>query len=358
MSIRKKRLAILTGGGPAPGFNAVIYGAAKAALDAGWEVLGIRDGWKGVLDGRTMELDYTAIEGIQIRGGTILGTSRTNLAKVKVGKQTVDKIAEGAGLIREMGLDALIANGGEDTISVAERLWQEHQIPVICTPKTIDGDVCGTERTYGLDTAANWVGRAIAGLHEDFASTHYVAVVEVMGRKAGWLPLYGGIAGGAHMILVPEFPRTIEDICQNVARIYKQFGYCIIAVAEELNMDDLAGHISESGGADNFGHAQIALREKGWAKVIADEIVERIKLGARPVVLGHAQRGGPPSAFDVAMCLQLGQTAFTSALHGVFGKLISWQGEKPVPVDLALAGGGKTRQVPRELYEALIATLP
>ena len=355
------RIGVLTGGGPAPGFNAVIYGIVKPALDAGWEVLGIFDGWKGVLDGtKNRLLTYQDIQGIYTASGTILGTSRTNLAKVKVeGGHNMNFMPEGARIIREvLKLDVLVANGGEDTISVAERLWREHKIPVICTPKTIDGDVCGTERTYGLDTAANWVGNVIRGIHADFASTHYIAVVEVMGRKAGWLPLFGGIAGGAHDILIPEKSRSIAELADNVSRLHRQLGYCIIVVAEELEMTELTNRVSEGEDMDSFGHNPIALREKGWGKVIAEKLGEITGLTVRPIVLGHAQRGGPPSAYDIAMCLQIGQKVFELAQSGTFGKLVAWKNEQPVPVDLSLAGGGKFKPVPPEVYEPLLACLP
>ncbi len=358
----KKRIGILTGGGPAPGLNATIYGAAKAAFDQNWDVLGIKRGWKGILTGEVMELKPSRIRGIYTLPGTILKTSRTNLAKVKPKGSTEeeDKTAEVASFMNAHELTGLFAIGGEDTISVADQIFKQYQVPVVCAPKTIDGDVCGTDRTFGLDTAANWVGNAIAGLQADFESTGYIAVVEVMGRKAGWLTLFGGLKGGAHLILIPELTYDMDEIITNVKRVYDELGYCIVAVAEELKIPHIAHHIlvAESTRLDSFGHDPIALREKGWARVVAEKIAERTGITCRPIVLGHAQRGGAPSAFDVSMCLQLGRKAFDCIQAGIFGKLIAWQSERPVAVDLKVAGGGKFKPVPPEIYEPLLACLP
>src|SRR3989338_3361105 len=259
-----ENVGILTGGGPAAGLNAVIYGATKAAHEAGYGVIGIRYGWRGILDGQIMEITPARISGIANKSGTILGTSRTNLTRVKIGKgsKTEDKTQEVPVFMKTHKLCGLIAIGGEDTISVAEILYKQFDLPVVCAPKTIDGDVCGTDRTFGLDTASNWVANAIRGIHEDFASTGYVAVVEIMGRNAGWLSLFGGIAGGAHVILIPELTYEVENIVLQVKKAYDQFGYCLVAAAEELKIHELEHHLQEGREADAFGHKQIALRER------------------------------------------------------------------------------------------------
>ena len=356
---KKKILGILTGGGPAPGLNAVIYGAAGAALRAGgWEILGVCKGWRGILTGEIMPLTAKRITGIANKSGTVIQTSRTNLHKVKTADNNYeDKSQEAVNFFKAHELTGLLAIGGEDTISVAHHLFEAYNLPIVCAPKTIDGDVCGTDRTFGLDTASNWVANAIRGIHEDFASTGYVAVVEIMGRNAGWLSLFGGIAGGAHVILIPELTYEVENIVLQVKKAYDQFGYCLVAAAEELKIPELEHHLQEGREADAFGHKQIALRERSWAKVIAEEITERSGLTARAIILGHAQRGGPPSALDVYMGLLMGYKAFEVIQAGEFGKLIAWRREKPIPINLAEAGGGKIRTVPPEIYQPLLANL-
>jgi 6-phosphofructokinase 1 len=356
-----KTLAILTGGGPAPGLNAVIYGTALTGLLAGWRVLGFHDGWKGVLYRNYLEITPEMLSRMNYwESGTILGTSRTNLLKMPVpgSKEKSNECPAAAQILRGMNVKALVPTGGEDTIGVGEELFREHNIPVNCVPKTIDNDVCGTERTFGWDTACNTVAQLIRSMHKDFESTHYVGVVEIMGRASGWLTLYGGLAGGAHIILIPEDPQPVNQIMDRIMCVHQQKGYCLLAVSEELNYAQLSGHIQESGGLDNFDHAITAARTKGWGKVICEEIEERTGLKARPIVFGHAQRGGDTSALDTAMCLQLGQRAAEECLIGNFGQLISWKNEAPCPVPLALAGGGQVRNVPVELYRKLTALLP
>ncbi|OGY48472.1 MAG: hypothetical protein A3D39_02575 [Candidatus Buchananbacteria bacterium RIFCSPHIGHO2_02_FULL_39_17] len=354
-----ENVGILTGGGPAAGLNAVIYGATKAAHEAGYGVIGIRHGWRGILDGQIMEITPARISGIANKPGTILGTSRTNLTRVKIGKgsKTEDKTQEVPVFMKTHKLCGLIAIGGEDTISVAEILYNQFDLPVVCAPKTIDGDVCGTDRTFGLDTAANWVANAIRGIHEDFASTGYIACVEVMGRKAGWLTLYGGLAGGSHVILIPEKTYVMSEIADQVKKVVDRYGYCILTIAEELKIPALISKIQEGAGPDSFNHAQIALREKGWAKVLAEQLQKSTGVEARPIVLGHAQRGGPPSVLDVIMGLQIGRKAFELIHNGEIGQLVAWVSENPVPVDLKIAGGGKFKPIPPEIYEPLLANL-
>jgi len=361
--MNKGKVLVLTGGGPAPGHNAVIYAACKLLLEAGYQVIGCLDGWKGLIQGLHCEVDFDFIDRIYLRGGTKLCTSRTNLRKVKVDGQNdkQDLTGQVADYIKREGIIAVIALGGNDTTSVAAALFAKYGVPVLCGPKTIDNDLWGTVQCYGFDTAANTVAELIRGMHDDFASTHYVGVFEIMGRNNGSLALFGGIAGGAHIVLIPEFPQSIESVIERVKAAHKRYGYCIVAVAEELNMDELSGHLMDGAPRDAFDNVQISKRTKGWAQIIAEEIEERAKLTARHVVLGHLCRKGVPSVADMIMCLRIGTKIFDLIENATFGKLVTW-GNPPGTIDLSETvdehGEGKTQRVSEELYRTLTALLP
>jgi 6-phosphofructokinase len=359
----KGKVLILTGGGPAPGHNAVIYAATKLLLEAGYEVIGCLDGWKGLIKGLYRPLNFDSIDRIHTRGGTVLGTSRTDPRKMKDegGKQKKDVTPQVANFIKKEGFVAVIALGGNDTTSVAAALFDKHGVPMLCGPKTIDNDLWGTPQTYGFDTAVNTVARLIGSMHDDFESTHYVGVFEVMGRNNGSLALYGGYTARVHDILIPEFPRPIESVVTRVQAAHKRYGYAFVAVAEELRMQELTGHLLDGAPRDAFDNVQISLRTKGWAQVIAEEITERAKLTARHIVLGHLCRGGPPSQADTIMCSRIGTKLFKLIESGTFGQLVTWgdpPGTFPLIDTVDESGEGKTRGVPEDIYREIMALLP
>ncbi len=278
------RVGVLTGGGDCPGLNAVIRAVVrKGVKEHGFEFVGYRDGWKGPLEGVTMELGVQQCRGILPRGGTILGSSRTNPFKIENGVERIkDNLAKD-------GVDALVAIGGEDTLGVATKL-ADLGVDVVGVPKTIDNDLSGTDFTFGFDTAVNIATEAIDRLHTTAESHHRVLVVEVMGRHAGWIALHSGIAGGASMVLIPEQPFDIVDVCERVKTRF-QSRYAPILVVSEGAVPAEGGDMTlVSGELDAFGHVRLG----GIGDRIAKEIEQRTGAEARAVVLGHIQRGGTP----------------------------------------------------------------
>ena len=287
-----ERIGILTGGGDCPGLNAVIRAAARRSLDRGCEVVGVREGWRGMTDRLFEPLDYRAITGILPRGGTIIGTSRTNPFKSEDGVRQVLATAE------TKGLDALVAIGGEDTLGVAARLHGEHEFPVVGVPKTIDNDLSGTDYTFGFDTAVSIATEAIDRLHTTAESHNRVMVVEVMGRHTGWIAVMSGIAGGADVILIPEHPTTVEQACNELRRRHergKDFSIVVVSEGYELTYESgeqraIAQEVEE----DQFGHIRLG----GVGEALARDIEERTGYETRVTVLGHVQRGGSPTSRD------------------------------------------------------------
>jgi 6-phosphofructokinase 1 len=281
-------VALLTGGGDCPGLNAVIRAVTRQGLSYGWSLTGIRDGWRGLLEKETMPLSLETTEDILPLGGTILGTSRTNPYKLEGGPQTV------VASLRELSIDGLIAIGGDDTLSVAKRLYEDHGVHVIGVPKTIDNDLSGTDYTFGFDTAVSIATEAIDRLHTTAESHHRVMVVEVMGRHAGWIALMSGMAGGADAILTPEFPLTIEDLCELIAsRQTRGKTFSVIVVSEGAKVLFRSGASQEvlaSDELDAFGHVKLG----GVGTVIAREVKKATGLEVRETILGYIQRGGSP----------------------------------------------------------------
>src|SRR5438270_11833090 len=278
------RIGILTGGGDCPGLNAVIRAVGRRAFTRGWEALGVREGWRGLVEGIFMPLGPREISGILPRGGTILGTTRTNPYKVDGGVERVLEHFE-----RE-GLDALVAIGGEDTLGVAARLHAEHGFPVVGVPKTIDNDLSATDYTFGFDTAVFVATEAIDRLHTTAESHNRVMVVEVMGRHTGWIAVMSGIAGGADVILIPEQPISIDECCDDLRRRHgrgKDFSIVVVSEGYELGGDD--GDPTE---VDQFGHVRLSTR--GVGDRLSKLIEERTGYETRVTVLGHVQRGGTP----------------------------------------------------------------
>ncbi|MCK5223281.1 6-phosphofructokinase [Candidatus Calescamantes bacterium] len=313
-----KRIGILTGGGDAPGLNAVIRGVTYPLIQAGFEVIGFHLGWKGILEQDYEVLTLERVNDIHRQGGTILGSSRTNVYKRENGVELVKQA------YKETGLQALIAVGGDDTLGVASKL-SDDGLNVIGVPKTIDNDVNATDYTFGFDTAINRVMETLDWLHTTTKAHRRVMVVEIMGRTAGWITLHGGIAGGAHFILIPEMDFDIDDFAKEVQIAYKKNNYLIIAVAEGADDPKLRAHIMHSAEKDEFGHAQL-WSGIGIGEVLAKEIGDRTGLETRAVVLGHLQRGGNPSAFDRVLGTRFGVKAAELVKEKNWGKMVALKG--------------------------------
>ncbi len=333
------RVGVLTGGGDCPGLNAVIRAVVRKGIkEYGYEFVGFRDGWRGPLEGDTMPLDIEAVRGILPRGGTILGSSRTNLMKIEGGVERVkDNMAA-------LGVDALVAIGGEDTLGVARQL-HDRDVNVVGVPKTIDNDLNATDYTFGFDTAVNIATEAIDRLHTTAESHHRALIVEVMGRHAGWIALHAGMAAGANVILIPERPFDIDEVVAYVESRFKTKYAPIIVVAEGAHPKEGQMELA-SGERDAFGHVRLG----GIGQRLADEIEARTGKEARSVVLGHVQRGGTPSAFDRVLATRLGVHAIAAVNDKDFGKMVALRGTDIVRVDLADATD-ELKTVPVERYE-------
>lgn len=338
------RVGVLTGGGDCPGLNAVIRAVVrKGVKEHGFEFVGFRDGWRGPLEGVTMPLGIEQCRGILPRGGTILGSSRTNPFAVEGG---VERIREN---LASAGVDALVAIGGEDTLGVATRL-ADLGVSVIGVPKTIDNDLSGTDFTFGFDTAVNIATEAIDRLHTTAESHHRVLVVEVMGRHAGWIALHAGIAGGASAVLIPEVPFDIEAVCAHVETRFRSEYAPIIVVSEGAVPADGSGMTLVSGEKDAFGHVRLG----GIGDRLAHEIEQRTGKEARAVVLGHIQRGGTPTAFDRWLATRFGLQAIDAVAEGEYGVMVALRGTDIVRVPL-IEGTGQLKVVsPREYAEAQV----
>lgn len=335
------KVGILTGGGDCPGLNAVIRAAVRKGISYyKYEMIGIKSGWAGILEADYMPLDLCAVSGLLPRGGTILGTSRTNLVKVPGG---IGKAQEN---MRKLGIDALIAIGGEDTLGVANQLFKSG-VKVVGVPKTIDNDLSATDYTFGFDTAVSIVTDALDRLHTTAESHNRVMVVEVMGRHAGWIATYGGVAGGADVILIPEEPFDIEEVCASIKRRHATGKTFSIVVASEGALPkDKQSFITKDSALDSFGHVKLG----GIGEALAAEIEKRTKFETRAVVLGHVQRGGSPTAYDRMLATRFGLCAIDLVHDGKFGKMAALQGNKVVPVDLE-AAVSKLKTVDKEFFE-------
>jgi 6-phosphofructokinase 1 len=333
------RVGVLTGGGDCPGLNAVIRAVVrKGVRQHGFEFLGYRDGWRGPLEGVTMELGVEQCRGILPRGGTILGSSRTNPFKIDNG---VERIQEN---LEKNEVDALVAIGGEDTLGVATKL-ADLGVNVVGVPKTIDNDLSGTDFTFGFDTAVNIAMEAIDRLHTTAESHHRVLVVEVMGRHAGWIALHSGMAGGANVVLIPEQPFDIAAVCELVEQRFKTRFAPIIVVSEGAVPAEGGDMTLVSGEKDAFGHVRLG----GIGDRLAQEIESRTGKEARAVVLGHIQRGGTPTAFDRWLATRFGLHAIDAVADGDFGKMMALRGTSIVRVPL-IEGTGELKLVSAEQY--------
>jgi phosphofructokinase-like protein len=346
------RVGVLTGGGDCPGLNAVIRAVVRTGVaEHELEFIGFRDGWRGPLEGDTMVLDVGAVRGILPRGGTILGSSRTNPLGESAtvgGKTGVERIKEN---LESLGVDALVAIGGEDTLGVAARLY-EAGAKVVGVPKTIDNDLGATDLTFGFDTAVNIAMEAIDRLHTTAESHHRALIVEVMGRHAGWIALHSGIAGGANVILIPEKPFDIDQVCEYVEHRFRSQYAPIVVVAEGAQPKASEQESETEVVLDAFGHVQLSRR--GIGQQLADEIERRTGKEARCTVLGHIQRGGTPSAFDRVLATRFGVHAIRAVADEDFGKMVALRGTDIIRVPLADATR-ELKLVPPDRYaEAVV----
>ena len=331
------KVGVLTGGGDCPGLNAVIRAVARRLAERGHEVVGIREGWLGLVEGMFEPLGPREISGLLPRGGTILGTSRTNPYKLDA-VDVVLRNFEG----EELG--ALVAVGGEDTLGVAARLHAEHGFPVVGVPKTIDNDLSATDYTFGFDTAVWICTEAIDRLHTTAESHNRVMVVEVMGRHTGWIAVMSGIAGGADVILIPEHPISVEEACDDIRRRHERGkDFSIVVVSEGYELEGLA----DESEVDEFGH--VRLSERGVGALLARQIEERTGYETRVTVLGHVQRGGSPTPRDRVLATRYGLKAADLVNEGRFGRMAALQGDAIVDVSLEEATR-ELKTVPEDWY--------
>ncbi|MBV9312781.1 MAG: 6-phosphofructokinase [Pseudonocardia sp.] len=320
------RVGVLTGGGDCPGLNAVIRAIVRKGVpEYDYDFVGFRDGWRGPLEGLTMTLDIPAVRGILPRGGTILGSSRTNPFSVDGGVERIRRT------LKNLGVHALVVIGGEDTLGVATKL-HELGVHVVGVPKTIDNDLSGTDYTFGFDTAVGIATEAIDRLHTTAESHHRVLIVEVMGRHAGWIALHSGLAGGANVILIPEIPFDIDKVCAWVESRFRTQYAPIIVVAEGAAPKDSTMELATAE-KDAFGHVRLG----GIGESIAREIEQRTGKEARTTVLGHVQRGGTPSARDRWLATRFGLHAIDAVRDEAWGQMVALRGTNIVRVPLSEA---------------------
>ncbi|HEY6607151.1 MAG TPA: ATP-dependent 6-phosphofructokinase [Gaiellaceae bacterium] len=333
------RVGVLTGGGDCPGLNAVIRAVARRSFARGHEVVGIREGWRGLVESKFEPLGPREVSGLLPRGGTILGTSRTNPYRLEGGVEAVrERFA------RE-GLDALVAIGGEDTLGVATRLHAEHEFPVVGVPKTIDNDLSATDYTFGFDTAVSTCTEAIDRLHTTAESHNRVMVVEVMGRHTGWIAVMSGIAGGADVILIPEQPVSLDDACKEIRHRHQRGkDFSIVVVSEGYELDG----VRDADDVDEFGH--VRLSERGVGARLAQEIESRTGFETRVTVLGHVQRGGSPTPRDRVLATRYGLKAADLVHEGRFGRMAALHGDSIADVALVEATA-ELKTVPDDWYE-------
>jgi ATP-dependent phosphofructokinase / diphosphate-dependent phosphofructokinase len=338
------RVGVLTGGGDCPGLNAVIRALVRRGTqEYGYEFTGFRDGWRGPLEADTIPLDVQAVRGILPRGGTILGTSRTNPVAESAshgGRSGVDRTRENLAVL---GVDALVVIGGEDTLGAAAALHQQG-VAIVGVPKTIDNDLGATDYTFGFDTAVNIAMEAIDRLHTTAESHHRALIVEVMGRHAGWIALHAGLAGGANVILIPEKPFSVDKVCEYVEHRFQTRYAPIVVVAEGARPADTNLALLDER-LDAFGHVRLG----GVGQMLASAIEKRTGKEARCTVLGHIQRGGTPTAFDRVLASRFGIHAIDAVHDGTFGMMVALQGTQIIRVPLAEATR-EVKLVPAERY--------
>ncbi|MFH1380305.1 MAG: ATP-dependent 6-phosphofructokinase [bacterium] len=323
-----KRVGILTGGGDCPGLNPAIRGCVMRSIDHGYKSIGISEGWRGLVEGNTTALNADIVDDIICKGGTILGTSRTNPFK-KEG--AVQKCLNN---MKKLKLDALVAMGGEDTLGVASRLYKEHQVNVVGVPKTMDNDLSATDFTFGFDTSVTIAVEAAERLRDTGMSHRRIMVFEVMGRHAGWVALYTAIASAADWALLPEQPVDIEAMCKHLKKVHARNKVALLVVSEGVQLPEDKDQKEE---LDEFGH--MILKKRGIAVRLAEIIEEKTGAETRTAVIGHMQRGGPPTLFDRILGTRVGVAAADLIAKGTFGSMVALKGEHIVPVSLEEATG-------------------
>lgn len=335
----EKKVGILTGGGDCPGLNAVIRAVVWQAYRYGYEVWGIKNGWRGIVEENLVKLTRKDVGGILYRGGTILGTSRTNPFK----DPTMTEKA--LNNVKKFGFHAIIAVGGEDTLGVANK-FNEKGVNVVGCPKTIDNDIMGTDFTFGFDTAVSIATEAVDRIHTTAESHDRCIVIEVMGRHAGWIAVYSGMAGGADVVLVPEYPINVDEVCGVLKRRReegKNFSIVVVAEGAKIEGHDL---VLSSKKTDAFGHVQLG----GIGSVLAKMIEEKTGFETRVTVLGHIQRGGTPTAHDRVLATRYGVAAMECVNKGDFGKMVALKGNEIIPIPLStMAKDIKT--INKEMYD-------
>ena len=333
------KIGVLTGGGDCPGLNPVIRAIVRKAYNDKHETIGFINGWRGIIEDNTIPLDLAAIAGILPKGGTILGTSRTNPYKKPEDVKSV------INNFKKLKLDALIAIGGEDTLGVANKLTKDG-LNVVGVPKTIDNDLSATDYTFGFDTAVNTAMECIDRLHTTAESHHRIMVVEVMGRHAGWIATFAGIAGGADVILIPEIPVDLEEICRVLKKRHERgrtFSIIVVAEGAKLKQD---ADVTQDQSLDQFGHVKLG----GIGDYLGKEIEKRTGYETRVSVLGHIQRGGSPTAFDRILGTRFGVKAVELVENKQFGQMVSLSGTKIISVPLE-RGVEKLKTLDMDLYE-------
>jgi len=334
------KIGILTGGGDCPGLNSVIRAVVRKALLEGYEIVGIKNGWKGLVENDTMPLNLGAVSGILPKGGTILGTSRTNPYK-KEGE--LQKVKDN---FKKIGLDALVSVGGEDTLGVAFKLTKDGLANIVGVPKTIDNDLSATDYTFGFDTALNVAMECIDRLHTTAESHHRIIVAEVMGRHAGWIAIEAGIAGGADVILIPEIPIDLDEVCAVIKKRHERGKtFSIVVVAEGAQFKD-GSLVTQEQKLDAFGHVRLG----GIGESLGEQIEKRTGYETRVSVLGHIQRGGSPTAFDRVLGTRLGVKAVELIKNKKFGRMVALSGVKIIDVPLEDAVKA-LKTVDMELYD-------
>src|SRR5208337_2803634 len=334
------KVGILSGGGDAPGINAVIRAIIrKGTQNYGYEILGIKDGWAGLLEAKYLPLDLNAASGLLPRGGSILGTSRTNPFKTETGPERMMKN------VTEAAIEAVIAIGGDDTLSVADKMGK-FGLKCVGVPKTIDNDLSGTDYTFGFNTAVSIATEALDRLHTTAETHHRVMILEVMGRYTGWIALEGGIAGGADVVLIPEKPFDIDEVCAVIKRRQERGrNFSIVVIAEGAKPKG-GVEIVYSESLDEFGHIRLG----GIGYYLGKEIERCLRVETRVVVLGHLQRGGSPTAFDRVLATRFGIAAIDTVHDGKFGNMVAIKGNRIVSVPLKEVIG-KRKTVDLELYD-------
>jgi ATP-dependent phosphofructokinase / diphosphate-dependent phosphofructokinase len=338
--VKTLKVGILSGGGDAPGINAVIRAVVKKGIqNYGYEMTGIIDGWAGLLKEEYMPLGLKEVSDILPQGGSILGSSRTNPFKKEKGpEETVRNV-------KRAGFDAIIAIGGDDTLGVAHQL-KEFGLKIVAVPKTIDNDLPETDYTFGFMTAVGIATEALDRLHTTAETHHRILVLEVMGRYTGWIALEAGLAGGADIILIPEKPFDVEEVCEYIKKRQKRGeNFSVIVVAEGAKPKS-GTEVLQGEGVDEFGNVRLG----GVGHYLSKEIEKRTKIETRAVVLGHIQRGGTPTAFDRILCTRLGLAAIDLVHEGKFDHMVALKGNKIVPIPLGNVIG-KRKTVDLELYD-------